>query len=391
MSDRTLRWAGVAMGVIALSLFVYAGTLDVEVANPIIDIMGLVAFISPALVGAYLVWRLPQNAVGWTLAGFGLTFTLGVIGETVALTGGPLAAWGAWFSSWAWVASTVLLLVLLPLRFPDGRLPSPRFRWVGPIALVGLGLAVLGLAFRASVSVSDGESDVVVELPLNANLPTTLADLAALAGIGLILAAVGGALTACVLRYRRSAGSERQQMKVFVSSVVFCVSGMALNFLFFGVGNVLVANALFATLVLVLVASIAMAVLRYRLYEFERVISRTVTYSLVVLILGSVYVLGAAWLPTRWAGGESPLFVAGSTLAVAALFTPVRRHVMRWVDRRFNRSSYDAELVTDSLAARLRDQVDADRLAADWADVVSGTLEPSMVGVWVRAGAPPAS
>jgi hypothetical protein len=180
-------------------------------------------------------------------------------------------------------------------------------------------------------------------------------------------------------------------MKVFVSSVVFCVSGMALNFLFFGVGNVLVANALFATLVLVLVASIAMAVLRYRLYEFERVISRTVTYSLVVLILGSVYVLGAAWLPTRWAGGESPLFVAGSTLAVAALFTPVRRHVMRWVDRRFNRSSYDAELVTDSLAARLRDQVDADRLAADWADVVSGTLEPSMVGVWVRAGAPPAS
>ena len=108
-----LRWAGVVMGLIALAMFVFIGTQGVESVTPLVDIMGLAAFASPALVGAYLVWRLPDNAVGWTLAGFGLTFTLGVIGETIATMDGPLAPFGAWLESWLWAASTVALLVLL--------------------------------------------------------------------------------------------------------------------------------------------------------------------------------------------------------------------------------------------------------------------------------------
>jgi hypothetical protein len=206
--------------------------------------------------------------------------------------------------------------------------------------------------------------------------------------MGFMLAAVGGAVTACVSRFRRSVGMEHQQMKVFVAALIVSVAGMGLNLVFYEIGDETVANAIFAVFVLVLVGSIAMAVLRYRLYEFDRLIRRTVTYAFLVLILGSIYVMGAVWLPTRLVGQESPFFVAASTLAVAALFTPIRRVVMRWVDRRFNRSAYDAQGIADGFTARTRDRVDADLLAADWADVVTEALEPSLVGVWVRSDNP---
>jgi hypothetical protein len=379
-----LRWAGVGIGLVALAMFIYVGSQDIESVNVVVDIMGLVAFVSPALVGAYLVWRLPGNAVGWVLAAFGLTFTLGVIGETVAVTNSPFASWGAWLASWLWAASTFALLVLLPLRFPDGKLPSSRFRWVTPLALIGLGMVVFGNAFKSSLLVPIPGGEVAVPLPLALDLPMAVFDVSAFIGMGLLLAGVGGAVVSSVMRFRRSAGVERQQMKVFAAALVFSVTGMALNLFLYEMGNEGAANLVFATLVLVLVASISLAVLRYRLYDFDRVVSRTVSYALLVLILGSIYVVGAVWLPTRITGQQSPLFVAGSTLAVAGLFTPIRRLVMRWVGRRFNRSAYDAQRVTEAFAARLRDPVDADRLAADWADVVSGTLEPSRVGVWVK-------
>jgi hypothetical protein len=381
MGDRALRCAGVAMGVLALGLFVSGGTLNVDSENILVDIMGLIAFVSPALVGAYLIWRLPRNAIGWTLAGFGLTFTLGVMGETIALTDQPLASFGAWLSTWAWAGSMVLILVLLPLLFPEGRLPSSRFGWVVPTSIVGLALVIFGNAFKPSV-VIDG---VTIALPIPLDLPLAVFDVSSAMGMALLLVAVGGAVTACVLRFRRSRGLERRQMKLFFAALIASVIGMALNLVMYELGSEALANAIFAGFVLVLVGSIAIAVLRYRLYDLDRVISRTVSYALLVIILGSVYAFGAVWLPTRLAGGRSPLFVAVSTLAVAALFTPLRRRVMTWVDRRFNRSSYDAERVSHAFASHLRSEVDADRLAADWADVVTDTLEPSLVGVWVRA------
>jgi hypothetical protein len=358
------------MGLAALSLLIYAGVQDVESSNLLEDALGVLAFASPAIVGGYLVWRLPGNTVGWSLVGFGVTFALGVSGETLARTGNSLAPFGAWLASWMWAASTLLILVVLPLRFPDGKLPFSRFRWVTPMAVLGLVFVVSGNTLRELLT-----------------LPMAAPGITASLGLVLLGTAVAGAVIACALRFRRSKGVERQQMKVFAAALGFALLVTASGVAIAGMGNEVVGNVAFATSVLVLMASIAVAVLRYRLYEFDRIISRTVTYALLVLILGSVYVMGAVWLPTRLVGQESALFVAGSTLAVAALFTPIRRVVMRWVDRRFNRSSYDAELVTDAFSARLRDPVDADRLAADWADVVGSTLEPSVVGVWVRADA----
>jgi len=381
---RWRRWLGLAMAVVALALFVVVGSQDVGSDYPLVDILGILAFASPALVGGYLVWRLPANPVGWILATFGLTFTLGVMGESLAAIDHPLTAWGVWLGTWQWALSMGLILVLLPLRFPDGRLLSPRYRWVTPVMVIGLCLLILGNAFRATADVSIAGGSVLVDLPLGLPWPTTVFDLIALVGLAVMLAAVGGAVTSAVTRFRRSTGIERQQMKVFAGALSISIVGMALNLVLYELGNELAANALFAVWVLVLVASIAVAVLRYRLYDFDRIVSRTVSYALLVLILGGVYVAGAVWLPTRIVGEQSPLFVAGSTLVVAALFTPVRRTVMTWVDRRFYRSRYQLEQVMEDFSSHLQDQVDPVRMASDWVDLVTDTLRPTTAGVWVR-------
>lgn len=378
------RWLAPGMGLVGLGLFGYSATLDVGSENVLVGMMGLIAFAAPTLAGAYLAWRLPGNPIGWILTIFGLTFTVGAIGETVALTDSPLAPWGGWLGTWQWVVSMTLILVQLPLRYPDGRLPSPRYGWVTPISALGVALVFLGNAFRSSVAYATPGGEVVVDLPFPVGLPADVFDVASMLGMSLLLACVAGALVAAVGRFRRSVGVERQQMKVFASALAFSISGMAANLVLYETGNVAAGNVVFALLVVILVSSIALAVLRYRLYEFDRLVSRTLSYAVIVLILGSIYVVGAVWLPARLASGESPLFVAGSTLAAAALFSPLRRRVMRWVERRFNRSRYDPERIADQMANRLKDQVDAEHVAEDWAQIVTGTLQPSSVGVWIR-------
>ncbi len=379
------RWLGVVIGLLGLAMFMYMAMQDWDTQNLLIDILGLLAFVSPAIVGAYLVWRLPDNPIGLILAGFGLTFTLGVIGESLAAIDHPLTSWGVWFGTWQWALSMGLILVLLPLRFPDGRLPSSRYRWVTPVMLVGLAMLIFGNAFKESALVTVGGTEVEVPLPLGLPLPADVFDTVSLLGLVLMLVAVGGAVVGAVMRFRRSTGIERQQMKVFAGALSISIVGMTLNLILYELGNEPAANALFAIWVLVLVASIALAVLRYRLYDFDRVISRTVSYALLVLILGAVYVVGAVWLPTRIVGEQSPLFVAGSTLAVAALFTPIRRSVMGWVDRRFYRSRYQMEQVMDDFSSHLQDQVDPDQMASDWVGLVTDTLRPTTAGVWLKS------
>jgi hypothetical protein len=135
-----------------------------------------------------------------------------------------------------------------------------------------------------------------------------------------------------------------------------------------------------------LAVSIAVAVTRYGLYEIDRLVNRTIVYTIVVGLLGLVVAAGAVWLPSLLPGDSSGVAVAASTLAVAALFTPLRKRTQRFVDRRFYRSRYDAQRVADQFAAGLRDELDADVVAAKWAEVVRSTLQPSSVSVWVREG-----
>ena len=313
------------MGLVSSAMFVYMSVQNSEEPVLLVDILGLLAFTSPAVVGAYLAWRVPGNPVGLILAGFGLTFTLGVLGESLAATESPLTSWGVWFGTWQWAMSMGLILVQLPLRFPDGKLLSTRYRWVTPVMFAGLAMLIFGNAFWESTLVTVGDTQFDIALPLGLPVSGEVFDTVSLFGLALMLAAVAGAVVSAIMRFRRSTGIERQQMKVFAGALSISVVGMALNLILYELGNEPAANALFAIWVLVLVSSIAVAVLRYRLYDFDRIVSRTVSYALLVLILGAVYVAGAVWLPTRIVGEQSPLFVAGSTLAVAALFTPDSR------------------------------------------------------------------
>jgi hypothetical protein len=201
--------------------------------------------------------------------------------------------------------------------------------------------------------------------------------------MGLMLACVAAALFGAIGRFRRSADIERQQIKVFAGGLAVAVVSVLLNLVLYESGLELLANIVFTLVVLTLVSSIAVAVLRYRLYDFGRVIRRTVTYGLVSVVLAGIYVGSVLGLQTVL-GSADPLAVAASTLAAAAMFQPVRRRVQGFVDRRFDRTRYDAARVVEGFSTRLRDSVDLDGLEADLAGVVASTLRPAGVGLWVR-------
>lgn len=203
-------------------------------------------------------------------------------------------------------------------------------------------------------------------------------------GVANWVVAIGG-VVALVVRFRRSSEVVRAQIKWVVFAAVLFVP------LFVIVGFADDSSTLFGlaflAVLLVFPVAIAAAITRYRLFEIDRIISRTVGYALVVAVLGLVYVVGAVWLPTRIMGEQPQLFVAGSTLVVAALFNPVRRRVLSWVDRRFNRFQYDAQQVVDSFADRLQDGLDVGQLTDESVAVVTEVMRPDMVGVWVQSQA----
>jgi hypothetical protein len=190
---------------------------------------------------------------------------------------------------------------------------------------------------------------------------------------------MGGGVTALMVRWIRSGGIERQQMKAVVFAFSVFAVGTAIEFGIqqdHPVGQVLMIGG-----GLLIPIAIGMAIVRYRLYEIDRIVSRTVTYLTVAGLLGATVFAVAALAGTRF---QEPWIVAATTLAVAAAFNPLRRRIQAAVDRRFNRSRYDAERVADEFAGTLRDQVDPDGIVDGWVGVVEETMQPSSLGVWVR-------
>jgi hypothetical protein len=390
---RRLAWALWVVTLVAYAVEVallYANA-DLPVADPIdavdpwLQTLEDLAFVAVGALGLRLVLSQPRNAFCWWVLVAGLSFPLE--GLAVEFTRFGMDRWGAipivvlvgWMSLWLWIPGSFSIPFLL-LLYPDGHLPSSRWRpalWFTMTAVVA--------TFVAAAFLVEPEPDVGV--PPN---PLGIPAVSEFINAVFLYVVVPGQLIAIVLgllsliaRYRRGEGVERQQIKVLlwvgaVAVIFFSVDTQGVG------GPIWLGSVLNVVFSIFVGAAVTLAVLRYRLFEIDRLISRTVTYAVLAGALALVYGFGAVWLPSRIVGEQTPLFVAGSTLAVAALFNPLRRLVMRWVDRRFNRSSYDFEQITDRFAARLRDQVDADRLADDWAAVVNKTLQPSAVGVWVR-------
>jgi hypothetical protein len=306
------------------------------------------------------------------------------MGTAIAVEAGAdtlLAAWADTIGI-SFATPSIMFLPLMFLHFPDGLLPSPRWR-LGRLVIVG-GAAFGSLAALLNGGWGGDPEPGSLESPLRtATMP--IGDvLSVLFFVAMIVSfVIGGA--ALVHRFLRSQGPERNQIK-WVALAGACVAAiLTLLLIFFGLEAVdeTWGELLLVAGVVAVPTAVAIAVLRYRLYEIDRLLSRTVGYVVVLGVLTAVYVVGAVWLPTRLLGEQTSLFVAASTLTVAGLFGPLRRRVLVWVDRRFYRARYDADRVAEAFSSRLRDQIDLTDLTTDWVGVVTTTLRPTTIGVWV--------
>ena len=393
------RWASPrtaeALLVVALLLLIAAIPLSAAAHQLEAGFRQVVLLLPFALVGVVVARRRPGNPIGWLMLLIAPISTLGADGGlygVVAFRMGhpdlPLARLGVALTI-GWIA--VLLLLPLPiLLFPDGALPSPRWRWTVWAYLADSVILLAALAVKDAAAFTDkvvvvGSFGELQSLSGNAKgTSATIVSLAFLVYAVLALSWVVGRL----LSYRHSRGVHRQQLKWLISGGVTGVVGAVVGLMWSGNADValrVVADAGSFALIAV-PASLGVGILKYRLYDIDRLISRTLSYALVTALLVGVYV-GLVTLATRALPLSSPIGVAASTLTVAALFTPLRRRAQRIVDRRFNRAGYDADATIAGFAARLRDEVDLDRVQRDLLDVVRRAVEPAHVTVWIRSHA----
>lgn len=400
MSTRsTGRGAGVAAAlgcVFCLTLLLIAGWLHV-VAHSGAGVAGqdLALALTCPLVAAALLGRQPRNRVGQLLMVTGVgTSVVMVSGEYAAYAlqvrhgSVPAGIWALWLSDWIWVPGFSSIVLFLTLVFPSGRLASQR--WV-PLARFNAALAV-GLVLAAALHPGhlgdDPRSPLnplgVLEFPGSAAAVTALSILSMLSA----LTCMGG----LIQRMRTSSGVERAQLKWFAYSATIAVVTLLLGG--FGFGSTLsdrsglpvgtAMDVVSAVALGALPVAIGVAVMRYRLYEIDRLVSRTLTYTAVTGVLGTTYA-GLVTAVSRLTESNSSLAVASSTLAVAALFQPLRRRVQSAVDRRFNRSRYDAERTVEAFARRLREQVDLDVVRSELLATARETMQPATAALWLRS------
>jgi hypothetical protein len=344
-----------------------------------------------AVVGFVVAWRRPGNPLGWLLLG-GAAF--GMLSEDASFYtvadyrlhhGGLPLGWLALLAQPGW-APSIVLLGLTVLLFPDGRPPSMRWRW-----MVWIYAAVAALWIAGTVTITVGAiAGHHPQVDSGGNLLLLGGTDRAAGWWNVVQAVFFPLLAACwlaslagqALSYRRSSGERRQQLKWLLTGSAVAFTGVGVAVLFRGTP---VAGVCGVVGFLAVPLCIGVAILRYRLFAIDRIISRTLAYAIVTGLLVGAYA-GIVLLATRVVSITTPVAVAAATLAAAALFNPLRRRVQRAVDRRFNRARYDADAAVAAFAARLNDAVDLDAVRAELAEAVRRSVEPAYVWVWIRPG-----
>ena len=357
--------------------------------GPVDAVFFLATVLTFSVVGAIIASRQPRNAIGWIFCGVGLVMGINSLAGGYAeyrLSGdyGPwsLAETAAWFASWSWTILVYLPTSFLLLLFPDGWLPSPRWRPVAWCAVLGL----IGLVMGTALEPGPLENFPQIKNPYGVD--SLILDAVAVTGYILASTSMVASAVSLIVRTRRAGRVERQQIKwlayggavvvgaVFVGGVIAVWIGE--------VGISLITIGLLGVPI-----STGVAIARYRLYEIDIIINRTLVYGTLTAILAGVYFGGVtttqALFRTLTSQEELPqLVVVASTLLIAALFNPLRRRIQSFIDRRFYRSKYDARKTLDAFSAKLRDETNLDALSNDLVGMVRETMQPAHVSLWLR-------
>jgi hypothetical protein len=389
-----VAWLAWAVGTLVLALIVCAVALSVPNHYGLWRVDFLIAVASAALVGALVASRQPRNPVGWFILGHAVCFALGEFGRQYAIYGSltepgalPFARAMIWPTYWVWFPGLILMMCLVPLYFPDGRLLSGRWRWVSGLAVV----FCVGATGLAMVRPGDNEA---AGIPNPLGVESLVEGAGSLSAVFAILLPASwivfsvAAAASLVVRFGRSRGEERQQLKWFVYAVVLCVFVNAVGQAFLNdLLSTGVSEILFVVSLESLWVAIAVAILRYRLYDIDLLINRTLVYGSLTVLLACAYVGGVVGLQAIFraiTGQESTLAIVGSTLTIAALFGPLRRRVQGFVDRRFYRRKYDAAKTLEVFGSRLREETDLDALGEDLVGLARSTMQPEHVSLWLR-------
>jgi hypothetical protein len=368
-ANRALLVVGVLLATLGVVVGAFFGGLDRG------DELWPFGWVMWGPVGALILWKRPGNGVGTTMLAIGLFWGVGFFGLALAESMAPL-------SVRVWAEMVSLLMGVLPwlgiiwllLVFPTGRLRG-RLERVTGFGL--LALAIFGVvSFAASPEPMESTG---VPSPLSVSWMGSLTSwFISERGFLVVVVVIAASIVSLGLRWRASEGIERHQYRWLVMGALLFASIL-------GIGQVADVAGLagFAWVVAgaAIPVSVGVAVSRYRLFEIDRILSRTLSYALMVGLLASLVAGVAAVAGSQF---KTPWVVAGTTLGVAAIFNPVRRKMQVWVDRRFNRSRYDAQRVMDEFAGSLRDRVDGDEVINGWLGVVDTTMQPAAVGVWLR-------
>jgi hypothetical protein len=391
MDRRTASWLAWSVWVatlVAMALAFLLASLNAPTSSALVTACLSVVILAFSTVGALIASRRPENPIGWLFCsgafiwGLGeLTLEYGVYALVTVPGALPAGVWVAWFGAWARGIGGFFMVLFLLLLFPTGRLPTRRWRVVVWAALGYIVLFTL-VSWLSPVSQDFRLSSVRNPLGFDLAIMNLLGGVLYLS-LPLLLLACGAAV---IVRFRRSRGDERQQIKWFAYAVLVMV-------VLFTIGHALgltqvvgVAPLVFAVPLTGLPIAAGIAILKYRLYDIDLVINRTLVYgtltaALVALYFGAIVLL--QWLFLALTGETSTLAVVASTLLIAALFTPLRRRIQSFIDRRFYRRKYDARKTLEAFSAKLRDETNLEALNDDLMEVVRETMQPSHVSIWL--------
>ena len=404
MSTRAASWLAWSLVILSVVLLVGGIALDQITRSsapgrlyygPVDAVFYLATVLTFSVVGAIIASRQPRNAIGWIFCGVGLVMGINSLAGGYAeyrLSGdyGPwsLAETAAWFASWSWTILVYLPTSFLLLLFPDGRLPSPRWRPVAWCAVLGL----IGLVMGTALDPGPLENFPQIMNPYGVD--SLILDAVAVTGYILASTSMVASAISLIVRTRRAGRVERQQIKWLAYGGAVAVGAVFVGgVIAVWIGEVGISLITIGLLGVPIFTGVAIA--RYRLYDIDIVINRTLVYGfltalLVVVYFGSILLLAGLGslvfqVPFRaLTGQKSTLAVVASTLAIAALFNPLRRRIQAFVDRRFYRRKYDAAKTLEAFNSRLRNETDLDALSNDLVGVASATMQPAHLSLWLR-------